>query len=118
MMTVEEFLSTYPPTIRELALKARALVLAVMPDTLEMVDLPAKMIAYGTSATYAGMICTIMPYQNHVNLGFARGALLPDPAGLLEGTGKKARHVKLRKVEDINNPAVRQLLEAAKADGT
>ncbi|MBI5671023.1 MAG: DUF1801 domain-containing protein [Chloroflexi bacterium] len=53
-----------------------------------------------------------MPYQNHVNLGFARGVSLPDPAGLLEGTGKKARHVKLRTAEDVDNLAVRELLEA------
>ena len=35
-------------------------------------------------------------YSNHVNVGFFRGALLPDPARLLEGTGRLGRHVKLR----------------------
>ncbi|MBI5671024.1 MAG: hypothetical protein HZC41_23770 [Chloroflexi bacterium] len=54
MATVEAFLSSYSPAIRELALKARALVLDVMPDALAMVDEPARLIGYGTSQTYSG----------------------------------------------------------------
>ncbi|HEX2907014.1 MAG TPA: DUF1801 domain-containing protein [Phototrophicaceae bacterium] len=113
-LSVESFLATYSPEVRAMAEKARALVLDVLPDALEMVDEPAKMIGYGTSQTYTGLICTVMPYKDSVNLGFARGAELPDPAGLLQGTGKKARHVKFKQLEDIDNPAVRDLLEAAK----
>jgi hypothetical protein len=45
----------------------------------------------------------------------ARGAELPDPAGLLAGTGKRARHVKLRQMEDVEDPALRDLLDAALA---
>ena len=111
--TVEEFLATYPPHVQEIALKTRALVREVLPDALEMIDLPAKLIGYGTENSYKGTICVISPYANHVNLGFARGALLPDPAGLLEGTGKRARHVKLKAVKDVDQPALRTLLEAA-----
>lgn len=41
--------------------------------------------------------------KNHVNLGFYRGfEKLNDPAGLLEGTGKTMRHIKLKKVSDLN----------------
>jgi hypothetical protein len=43
----------------------------------------------------------------------AYGADLSDPDGLLEGTGKKLRHIKLRSLEDLQQPAVRTLLEAA-----
>src|SRR5688572_11602772 len=35
-------------------------------------------------------------FTQHVNVGFFQGASLPDPAGLLEGSGKRMRHVKLR----------------------
>lgn len=35
-------------------------------------------------------------FKDHVNVGFFHGAVLEDPAGLLEGTGKRMRHVKLR----------------------
>jgi len=51
-----------------------------------------------------------------VNLGFAHGISLSDPKGLLEGTGKRARHVKLKSIDDVNRPALRQLLEAAMAE--
>ena len=111
--TVEEFLATYPPHVQEMALRVRALVREVLPDALEMIDLPAKLIGYGTKNSYKGTICVISPYANHVNLGFARGTSLPDPSGLLEGTGKRARHVKLKALEDVNQPALRTLLEAA-----
>ncbi len=70
-------------------------------------------VAYGHDRTYAGLICAIAPFRAHVNLMFANGARLPDPAGLLEGTGKHARHVKLRTAADVDRPGVRALLEAA-----
>jgi hypothetical protein len=52
-------------------------------------------------------------FTAHVNVGFFRGAELPDPAGLLQGTGKYMRHVKLRPGADIDNAALVQLVEAA-----
>lgn len=112
-LTVDEFLAEYPAEVQSIAMKVRLLVREVMPDALEIVDVPAKMIAYGTENSYKGMICVISPYAKHVNLGFARGTSVPDPAGLLEGTGKRARHVKLKSLEDVERPEVRALLEAA-----
>ena len=53
---------------------------------------------------------------SYVNLGFYHGASLSDPAGLLEGTGKKLRHVKIREVSDVKNPAIAALLRHAIAD--
>jgi hypothetical protein len=55
-------------------------------------------------------------YRAHVNVGFFRGAALEDPAGLLEGTGKYMRHVKLRPGRDIDAAALRRLVESAYAD--
>jgi len=110
---VEAFLAAYSPEVRFLALQARALVLEVMPDALEQVDVPGKLLGYGRVATYAGTICVIMPLKAGVNLGFARGAGLPDPGGLLTGTGKRARHVRLSTPADVQRPALRALVEAA-----
>jgi hypothetical protein len=53
---------------------------------------------------------------SHVNLGFYHGASLPDPAKLLEGTGKELRHVKLRSVSDSKSPAIAALLREAIAE--
>jgi len=55
-------------------------------------------------------------FTSHVNVGFFRGASLPDPAGLLEGTGKFMRHVKLRPESVANEAALRALIEAAFLD--
>lgn len=55
-------------------------------------------------------------FTAHVNVGFFRGAQLPDPAGLLEGTGKFMRHVKLRPGRAIDEAALRKLIETAHAD--
>lgn len=55
-------------------------------------------------------------FTAHVNVGFFRGAQLPDPAGLLEGTGKFMRHVKLRPGRAIDEAALRRLIETAHAD--
>ena len=55
-------------------------------------------------------------HNDHVNLGFSQGAQLPDPEGLLEGPGKMMlRHTKIAEPEDLEKPALRRLLEAAKA---
>lgn len=55
-------------------------------------------------------------FTSHVNVGFYFGALLEDPAGLLEGTGKRMRHVKLRANGAIDEPALIVLIERAYAD--
>ena len=55
-------------------------------------------------------------FRAHVNVGFVRGAELADPAGLLEGTGKYGRHVKLRPGVDIDAMALTNLIESASAD--
>jgi len=110
---LEIFLSPYPPAIRALALKARALILEEMPGAIEQVDPPSRIIAYGYGRKYADLVCALAPFNDHVNLMFSRGATLPDPASILQGTGKKARHVKLFSEADVANPALRELLKTA-----
>ena len=55
-------------------------------------------------------------FTAHVNVGFFRGAELPDPAGLLQGTGKFMRHVKLHPDRDVNANALTRLIETAYLD--
>jgi len=55
-------------------------------------------------------------FTAHVNVGFFRGAELADPAGLLEGTGKYMRHVKLRPERNVDATALVKLIETAYAD--
>ena len=55
-------------------------------------------------------------FKDHVNVGFFRGAEIADPEGLLEGTGKFMRHVKLRPAADVDGAALTKLIETAYAD--
>lgn len=55
-------------------------------------------------------------FTAHVNVGFFQGAELPDPANLLEGAGKRMRHVKLRPGTAADDAAIARLIEAAYAD--
>jgi hypothetical protein len=55
-------------------------------------------------------------FTSHVNVGFFHGAALPDPAHLLQGTGKSMRHVKLRPGTPTNTAAVSRLIKAAHWD--
>jgi len=55
-------------------------------------------------------------FKAHVNVGFFRGAEIADPDGLLEGTGKFMRHVKLRHEGDVDARALMKLIEAAHTD--
>lgn len=55
-------------------------------------------------------------FTAHVNVGFFLGTGLPDPGGLLEGTGKFMRHVKLRPECEVDAEALRKLIETAYVD--
>jgi hypothetical protein len=55
-------------------------------------------------------------FKAHANVGFFHGAMLADPAGLLEGAGKRMRHVKLRPGKVLDEAALAALNAAACAD--
>jgi len=55
-------------------------------------------------------------FRSHVNVGFFHGAALPDPARLLQGSGRFMRHVKLKPGTPTNAAALNRLIEAAYSD--
>ena len=112
---LSNFLAGYSDEIQALTSQVRDLVLEVYPTAIEQVDPPSRIIAYGKDRTYQGLICAIAPQRKYVNLMFARGTELADAEQLLEGTGKRARHVKVRSPEDVEKPGVRTLLKEAVA---
>src|SRR5438445_12657165 len=50
-------------------------------------------------------------FTSHVNVAFFRGAEIDDPGGVLEGTGKFMRHVKLGPDRNVDGAALRNLIE-------
>ena len=88
----------------------RALVKRTVAGCEEYVN-PWKIPSFDSDGT----LCGCMTGKEHVTFIFLRGAALPDPEGLLEGTGKSVRHVKVRTVADVKKPALKKLIvEAAK----
>jgi hypothetical protein len=110
---VDTFLKGYPPPVREIAVKAREVILSVMPDATEKVYPGWKVIQYGAGADMKSVFAAISPQRERVNLGLANGVDLPDPEGLLEGDGKAIRHVKLTSPEAAGAPALRELVRGA-----
>jgi hypothetical protein len=115
--TFDELMDIAVPEMRPIAERLREIVVEVDPETVEVVRLGDRAATYGVgpkkmSEGYA----YILPHKNWVNLGFYKGADLPDPAGLMEGTGKKLRHVKVRSVEDAERPEISTLIEEALAE--
>jgi len=115
--TFDELMDMTVPDMRPICRRLRQIVMDVDPEAVEVVRLGDRAATYGVgpkkmSEGYA----YILAYKNWVNLGFYKGAELPDPAGLLEGTGKKLRHVKVRSLEDAERPEIRVLLEEALAE--
>ncbi|HEY1811301.1 MAG TPA: DUF1801 domain-containing protein [Kofleriaceae bacterium] len=102
------------PEIAEVARAARALVLDVLPEAFEVVWAQQKNAGYGTGPKkQTEHFCWISPASAHVTFGFNHGAELDDPKQLLEGTGKKFRHVKLASRADVEQAALRALVRIA-----
>src|SRR5215469_1993342 len=116
---VQRAVESCPPPVRELALRTCSTVLAVFPDAVVTVENQnprfGPTVGFGTTTGYKGLRFTVTPQQAHVILGIAHGADLPDPSDLMEGTGKVHRHVKLRRLQDLDRPELRQLMAAAMA---
>ena len=110
----DEALSGSSGHVKEIAEKLRALIIELYPDVFEVPWPKQKIIGYGVGPKkMSEHFCYIGAYRDHVNLGFYYGADLPDPKGLLEGTGKKLRHIKIREVEEVAQPALDQLLQSS-----
>jgi len=116
-LTIDTLLADYKPAVRDLALQVRMLVRTVLPDAHESVQNGYKTITYGTGQRMSEEICYIAPLTSSVNLGFHHGTKLPDPERLLKGTGKSLRHIKIESPAELDSPAIKCLLEAAKING-
>jgi hypothetical protein len=109
------YLASYDPHVSRLALAVREIVLEEAPEAIESIS-KGYAVAIGFSFTGKPLkdgFCHIATYSSYVNLGFNRGALLPDPNGVLAGSGKLIRHITIRSEDDLNRPLVRRYLQAA-----
>jgi hypothetical protein len=110
----EEIIGEASPKVKELAIRAKALIKEVMPEVVEVGWPRQRIVGYGVGPKkMSEQFCYIAVFKERINLGFYYGAELPDPEGLLEGTGELLRHVKISKPGQLDDPSVRQLIEVA-----
>ena len=112
--TFDDLLQISEEAVRPIAIALRETVFEVDPNACEVVRLGDRAATYGVGPRkMLDGYAYILPYKGWVNLGFYQGVDLADPNELLEGTGARMRHVKIRSVDDAKRPEVRALIEAA-----
>ena len=84
----------------QLTANLAALITEIMPDALA-VEKYGGIVVERVPGQANTMACGYFVYAHHVSLEFSKGAQLHDPNGILEGSGKQRRHLKLRALEDI-----------------
>jgi hypothetical protein len=107
----EDILAWHTPEVRSIAERLRDLVRQAVPAATERVYPGFYAIAYRHPKN--GYFCGIFPQVDSVNLLFERGALLPDPYGLLEGAGQQVRYLVIHNSDDIPTEPIKELLMAA-----
>ena len=107
--TFEDLVEPCDPETRTTAEQPRSLVLELIPDARETVYLRWRIAIYKRATE----ICGIQPAGDRCNFYLTKGAYLQDPQGILEGSGKTIRHVKVRSVVGMAAEALRDLLKQA-----
>jgi hypothetical protein len=111
-------LRRYDPDVQTVAIAMRSVVLGETGPCHETVfqvyrNNVVSILYSTTEKRMKDNICLIVVYRDHVNLLFPRGVDLKDPRGLLEGSGKAMRHVKMLSTSDVERPGVRALIRQA-----
>jgi hypothetical protein len=109
---VARLLSEHSPALQAIEQALRTTIRAELPDAIEQVDFGNKLIAFGRTMKMRGLMFAIIAHREHVNLQLADGVDLPDPTGIVEGTGKRIRHVKVRTPEAASSPALLGIVRA------
>ena len=112
--TFKDAIAKSNPHAKKLSIALRKLIAKVYPSVFEVPWPKLKVIGYGIGPKKStDHFCYIAPYGSHVNLGFNFGINLRDPKGMLEGGGKKFRHVKIGELKDVERPDLESLLREA-----
>jgi hypothetical protein len=113
--SVDEFIAELDDWQADIVTNLRELVVEAAPEAEEAFKWSQPVFESHGPFTY------IKVFKDHINFGFWRGADLKDPEGLLEGSGKKMRHVPLKSLEDIERERfqafVREAVELNRVKG-
>jgi hypothetical protein len=100
------FIAKFEPSVAELIRDCREQLRSILPTANELVydNYNFFVIGYCSSERASDCIVSIAAAANGVGLSFYYGAALPDPAGILEGSGKQNRFIRLRDVGKLREP--------------
>ncbi len=118
--TVQDLLKGRSPEVRKWTQAVLKVVRSAVPRASERVYLGWRVVAFSTAriepdkpATMSKMFCGVCPMKDSVGVYFHAGAKLPDPEGLLEGSGQGMRAVKISPRRPLRAPALKKLMRAA-----
>lgn len=108
---VDEFILGLPNDIQEITVALRKIILNSSPELIE--EFKWSMPNY----SYNGLVCYLQTSKKHVNLGFHKGNELQskDTNKLLQGTGKTMRHIRIKKLDEIQSEIFSSLIKEAVA---
>jgi hypothetical protein len=114
---LERFIDRYSPEIASLAREALAKLRERLPGAVQLVydNFNALVIGFGPSQRASDAVLSVAMYPRWVNLCFLHGASLPDPQGILRGSGNQVRTIRLQSAGDIDSAPVRGLIAEALA---
>ncbi len=105
--TVDEYVQGLNPEQAEIISTLRQLIRAAAPTATEAFKWSQPVYEEHGPFAY------IKAFKNKVNFGFWRGVEIPDPLGILEGSGGKMRHVKLTNLKDIRKKTFQDMVRSA-----
>jgi hypothetical protein len=110
--TWDENLASHSVDLQAAARALEAVIREAQPDVVVEYDPGNGLLAFGRSMKMRDLLFALIPHAGWVNLQLAAGALLPNSDGLIEGTGKRIRHIKVRSQEQATSTSVRAAIRA------
>ena len=106
-----QILARFPEAVQEMAVLARGLIIAMLPEVVEMPWVDENILGFGDKAgKYTDHFCWLTLIPDGLTIHFRADLFLPDPSGLLQPYG----FVSIQNAKDLRNPALHDLLTAAK----
>ena len=117
-LILRELMGDRADPVVEAALAARKAVMSAAGPCFELIyDTYCVSDAFSFTEKLGQSFIHIATYAGHVNIGFSRGTELDDPEGILQGTGKRIRHIRLGSASDLKKASIKKLIKAAVAQG-
>jgi hypothetical protein len=99
----DESLAGHTTDVQAAARVLEDVIRTELPDVVVQYDSGNGLLAFGRSMRMRDLLFALIPHTGSVNLQLADGALLPNPDGLIEGTGKRIRHIKVRSGDAVDD---------------